>query len=160
MTISANPKRIRLAKIVLLYISIFALIGWIDSTLIHLKEIAGITDPNAFTSCHLNSVLDCGAVAKSKSSHFLGLPVSLIGIMFYEGAFFGTLAIWLGLSLPKWLRVSLSVLSIGALYFSFRLLYISWFGLGVLCPYCLVSNLSTLFVTVGWFWFNNLIKEG
>lgn len=145
----------RFTKMLLAYIIIFAAVGLWDAFSIHLKEIEGATNPNVFKACNLNSILDCGTVARSKASQFLGVPVSLFGVLFYQASLF--LGACLALEFPilsrRWLLWSINLVMATALLFSFRLLYISWFGLGVLCPYCLTSNLSTLIVVVSWFLF-------
>ncbi len=130
--------------------ALFAAAGFIDSSLIHLKEIDALRNPEAFASCSINAVLDCGRVASSKYAHFAGLPVSLLGICFYLSALVASLMILLGFPLRRWMALGASVALVGSLFFSLRLLYVSWFGIGVLCPYCLVSNLTNLGVVVSW----------
>lgn len=132
---------------------VLALVGLIDSTLIHLKEIASVTDVNAFKACSLSAFLDCGQVAKSHFSHIFGMPVSLFGIYFYSamlGIGFALLNGWKPTRTILWLLTA--AIGVGVL-FSIWLFFISYFGIGALCIYCLVSDTATLLMFVAWAWF-------
>lgn len=128
----------------------FGVVDFIDSFLIHLKEIASLKDPSVLTSCKIGSLLDCGAVVNSSYSHLFGIPVSLIGIIFAEAIFLLSIILLFSFSLKKWMKWILSLILVCALSFSCYLIFMSYFGLGVFCPYCLVSNVSTLMITMSW----------
>lgn len=149
-------KRAEISVIILMIL--FGVVDFIDSFIIHLKEIAGSTNPSAFQSCQINSFLDCGVVAKSQYSHILGIPVSLIGILFAEGIILLGIVILFGFKLVQWQKTALSLVIAVALAFSYRLLFVSYFGLGVLCPYCIISNITTTLITISWFVYLYFIK--
>jgi protein-disulfide isomerase/uncharacterized membrane protein len=72
-----------------LVILIFALLGVITSLKLcliyyHANFIGG--DPSSF--CVINETLDCDAVARTEFSHFLGVPLSLWGLLFYISVIF------------------------------------------------------------------------
>ena len=134
----------------LILLVIFALAGLIDSTLIHLKEIVAKTDPNAFASCSTDGILNCASVAASKYSHLLGIPVSLIGIWFYEASLILGIVLIMGLPLKRIHYILLTLGIAGSLTFSLYLLFMSYFGVGSLCRYCLISNATTLGISITW----------
>ena len=152
--LSENTRH-RVGQGIIIFLAIVALIGLGDSVLIHLKEIAGKTDPSVFNSCSVSDVISCSKVANSQYSNIFGLPVSLIGIMFYEGILLLCGALWFGLDTSSNLKLLLSLIISLALFFSLRLLYFSYLGLGAICPYCAVSNLTTSLIALGWFWYLN-----
>jgi len=132
---------------------LFALVGLIDSAAIHLKEIASLTDSTAFNSCKLNSTLDCSTVAKSEYSHIFGVPISLLGALFYDAiAVFGSTLVF-GFKPQRWQFWTATAIILSSLLYSFWLLFISYFGIGALCPYCLVSDFSVAMVSIGWLLF-------
>ncbi len=141
----------RALQVILIILVIAAVAGMVDSILIHLKEIAAKTDANAFAACSTDGIINCAKVAESKYSQFLGFPVSLIGVMFYQTMALVGVGLLLGFKPANWVRWVLSLLVVISFIFSLRLLYFSYFALGYLCPYCLVSNLTTLLVTIFWF---------
>lgn len=134
----------------LILVLLFALVGFIDSSLVHLKEIAAHSDPDAFASCSINAQFNCATVASSRYANLLGLPVSQIGMYFYEAAAIIAAVLLLGWKPSRTIVGLLTLAVTGGLLFSFYLLYMSYFGIGSLCIYCLISNVSTLGVVVGW----------
>jgi len=146
MTFRPTRKHVLLALITL-----FAAVGLVDAILVHLKEIASLTDPNAFNSCKINSVLDCSTVARSQYSHIFGFPVSLFGILFYDAILVLTITLLAGFQIRPWQAWVITVIAGISLAFSYWLLYISYFGIGALCPYCLVSDFCSTVVSLSWF---------
>jgi uncharacterized membrane protein len=143
----------RRPPLTLLILATSALVGFLDSTIIHIKEFQSQTDPSALAGCRLNSYLDCARVTESVYSKLFGIPVSLWGMVFYQGMLLLALALLLGLPRYPWLLRLATAVVLPASVFSFYLLYMSWAGLGVFCPYCLVSNLSTTGILLAWLFF-------
>lgn len=143
----------RVIRILLVFMCISAALGLVDSLIIHIKEIAAQTDPNALQSCAINDLFNCVKVAQSRYSKFWGIPVSLIGIMYDQAALMIGVGVLSGLRLNFTMKWLISLVVAISLFFSYRLLYYSYFGIGAICPYCLVSNISTTFITLFWFWY-------
>lgn len=131
--------------------ALFALTGLIDSTLIHLKEIASLTDKTAFASCSLSGLINCETVAKSPYSHLFGMPVSLLGIFFYVAVLTACVAFLTGWRPPRFIFWGMTLLIMGSFFFSLYLFIMSYFQIHALCPYCLVSDGATLGVLIAWF---------
>lgn len=93
--------------------------------------------------------MDCAAVTTSKESHFLGIPVALLGLLFFVGIpVLLVPAAWRSRS--RWIRVGrIAALSLG-LVFVFWLLYAEFFRIHKICLYCSAVHVLTflLFVVV------------
>lgn len=146
-----SPKR-KAAYFVALLI-LFATLGLADSVTIHLKALAYTTDPTALRSCSLNQVFDCVSVSTSRYSKLFGIPVALIGVMYYEAILVMALTIWLGFRLLPWQKWGVSLVVAFSVFFSYYLMYMSYFGIGTVCLYCLVSLVAATGIAVAWFFF-------
>lgn len=131
--------------------AVFALAGLIDSTLIHLKEIASLSDSKAFSSCSISGFINCETVAKSPYSHLFGLPVSLLGIFFYVAILTACVAFFTGWRPPRLIYWGMTLLIMASFFFSLYLFIMSYFQVHALCPYCLVSDAATVGVLIFWF---------
>jgi uncharacterized membrane protein len=140
----------RLYRYLIFLIVIFSLVGLIDSFSIHLKDIVGNSNPSVFQSCDINSILNCETVAHSQAAYLFGVPVSLFGLMFYEAGLILSGLMLLGTKIVSWIYQLVTILILVAFIFSWHLIYVSWFGIGALCPYCLVSDASTTVITICW----------
>lgn len=143
--------RPQISRILLVLVALFALLGFIDSFLFHLKEIAAAsaaTDP--FATCKISSFLDCGPVAHSIYAKFWDVPVSLLGLFFYEGMFLLAIGLWLGMPLRRWQANLITIGVLGGLLFAARLLYYSLFAIGSVCPYCLTSDVAVVGLAIAW----------
>ena len=146
-----TPSTTRIQTLWLVVIALACAAGLIDSLLIHIKEVATAGgDTHALASCSINSFINCTTVAQSKYAYFLKIPVAVLGIMFYVAALTTTTGLLFGFPLQKWQRELISVIVIGGLVFSLRLLFYSYFAIGSLCPYCLVSDFTSLVILIFW----------
>ena len=140
----------RRSTVLISLILLFAAFGLFDSILIHLKEIDALTNPSAFDSCKIGAILDCSAVANSPYSKMFGVPVSLFGILFDQSMLILSITLLAGFKLKRWMWQVTTVIITLAFLFSIRLLIYSYFGIGFLCIYCLVSNISTTGIFIFW----------
>jgi uncharacterized membrane protein len=114
--------------------------------------------------CVVGSVFNCGAVLNSAYSVFMGIPIAYLGLFMYL-----TLAVILFFerSIP-FLQENGKILMFGiglfAWMFSMYLVYLQFFVLGALCPWCLSheTNMTILFVMLCvrlWRDMNSDVKE-
>ncbi len=93
--------------------------------------------------CRIGEIFsNCDVVLQSKYSEILGIPVALLGMIFY----FSTLVIFLLLVYKKskiFLRLLFFIEMIGVI-FSAIFTYIQFFVIEALCPYCLTSAVVTM----------------
>ncbi|MCL5016308.1 MAG: vitamin K epoxide reductase family protein [Patescibacteria group bacterium] len=126
--------------------------------LIFILSLLGLADTGYLTESHLNrTALVCGAVsslskcnlvANSSFSSIYGVPVALLGLLFYLAVFFGTaFYFWRGRNnhLLRWLII----LAGAGLIFSLYLLYVQAFILKAFCQYCLASDILTIAIFIG-----------
>jgi uncharacterized membrane protein len=143
----------RLAGVFLFLAIGAAALGLVDSFLVHLEEFTAQSNPSVLESCNINSALNCAPVLNSPYARIFTIPVSLIGILFDEAMLAVTLAIVFGLVLRRWQAWAISGIVLVSWCFSNYLIFMSYLALGVFCPYCLVSNISTNLLTICWFSF-------
>lgn len=95
----------------------------------------------------------CEAVLTSKYSMFLGLPLSVWGILFNVGVF--GLTFWAACSKrgKQLLNITLGVGALSSLVF----LFLQFFIIHKVCQYCLTVDLITLFLFL---WNLNVSEEG
>lgn len=85
--------------------------------------------------CDINSTVNCDAVTKGPLAEFLGVPVSLVGLIGY--------IIILYASLMRFKKLHLFMVSFG-MVFCLRLTYLEIFAEKVFCPVCGACQLVML----------------
>jgi uncharacterized membrane protein len=97
--------------------------------------------------CVVGSVFNCGAVLNSAYSVFMGIPIAYLGLFMYL-----TLAVILFFerSVPFFQdngKILMFGIGLFAWMFSMYLVYLQFFVLGALCPWCLSheTNMTILF---------------
>ncbi len=129
-------------------------VAWINSiySLWHRQSLLmeGITKPSF---CNVNSLLNCDAVAMSRFSQFLGLPVAAWGLVFYSVFFILALGLYFRTSDAeekgvKELSALLAGLSLVALFPTVTLALISFSVLKLLCIMCLLTYLLNILILV------------
>jgi uncharacterized membrane protein len=88
----------------------------------------------------------CEVVLNSKYSELNGMPLAVLGLIFYAGFFIliNTYDIYQN----KFLAKIMAVLGISGLSLSVALLYIQLFLLKAVCFYCLISLISSTMLSV------------
>lgn len=134
-----NPPK-KISNKVVIFLLVIALLGFIDSGYLTIKHFQGVIPPCSITG-------GCEEVLTSAYSVILGIPVSLMGMIFYLIVLVGV-AHYLeskNLNILKWALL----LTIPAFLASLWFVYIQVFSLGSYCIYCLGSFLTStiLFVT-------------
>jgi uncharacterized membrane protein len=98
---------------------------------------------NATFACQANSVVDCLAVTTSPQSKMFGIPVAVLGLVFYVGI--------IPLLLPVAWRVNtrlmrngrIAAVGIGVL-FVFYLVYVELFDVRKICEWCTGVHILTI----------------
>lgn len=101
---------------------------------------------NKYGSCGLG---ECDVVLRSEYSEIFGIPTALFGLLYYATIFLGTL-LYHKLKKDKLLLYISYFTSVG-LITSVLLVYIQIAIIGAICPYCMLSALtSTLLFVAGY----------
>ncbi len=119
-----------------------AFLGFADSTFLFAKRLSGGPIPCAL------GFTGCDEVSKSPHSVLFGVPLSLLGMIFYLGI--GGLAL-LYLDFKKRILAKLLLLGTGMGFFlSLYFLYVQKFLIGAFCIYCIASAIiATILFALG-----------
>jgi len=137
-----------MAKFFKSIISWLAFLGLIISselTYVYMNANFGLAGNKSF--CNINDVLDCDAVAKTAYSHFLGVPLSVWGILFYLAIlFFNYLRCLESPSVKKFEHAQsyIYTLSFVAVLISLVLAGITSFGIKKVCVLCVANYLINI----------------
>lgn len=118
---------------------IFTFIGFLDATyltILHYK--------NAFPPCTVTG--GCETVLTSQYSVILGVPVSLLGSLFYLLIMFFALAVFL--DKRKIFAHGLFLSAFAGLFVSAVLFFVQFFILKSFCQYCLLSEVISLLIFI------------
>lgn len=88
--------------------------------------------PVPSTLCNINATINCDAVTKGSLAEFMGIPVSLVGLIGYGMIFIS--------GILKHKKLLLFMTSFGLL-FCLRLIYLEIFVENVFCPVCALCML-------------------
>lgn len=110
-------------------IFIVSLLGFLTSFYLTLLSLMGKN-----LQCGLDG---CDKVLQSSYSYLFDLPISLLGIIYFSLVL-----------IFNYFRKEfyLKFLSIPASFFACYLLYLQFFILKALCPFCLIADLSAIFI--------------
>jgi uncharacterized membrane protein len=98
---------------------------------------------NASLACSANSVVDCLAVTTSPQSKVFGIPVAVLGLVFFVGIIPVLLPVaWrMNTKLVRNGRMAAVAIGVG---FVFYLVYVELFDVGKICEWCTGVHLLTL----------------
>lgn len=102
-------------------------------------------------NCDLNSVLSCSVVAQQPSAALLGFPNSFIGMMAFSVLITIGVVALSGARLPKWFMSALLGGIVAGLAFAGWMFIESFAVIGVLCPWCLTTDIGMLVASYGVF---------
>lgn len=129
-------------RITLLLLSI---LGLLDALYLTYEHYMGVIPPCGEPSFFS----DCGKVLTSVYATPLGVPLALIGVIFYTVE-----VILMSQTRSSWARKGAIITTTGGFAFSLMFVYIQIFVIGGICRYCMVSAfISTIlfFTTITWF---------
>ncbi|UJG44112.1 MAG: vitamin K epoxide reductase family protein [Candidatus Heimdallarchaeum endolithica] len=133
---STNSKLIKLSTIV-------ALIGFLISLFLLYSEIT-----NSFYCIVEEHFFDCSKVNKSSYASILGVPISLIGVIYYLSIIIAAIMISKQIKDKILLDFVLPVVTTLGLFFSIYLTLIEAIVIQKFCEYCLVSAICSTSLAV------------
>lgn len=125
-----------------------SLLSLLASFVLSVDAIELAKNPDAKLSCDISSVISCATVNNHPSAQIFGFPNAFLGLMAEPVVITVAIA---GLSGVKFGRKFMFAAQIGytlGFIFAYYLLYMSYFIIGALCPWCLLVTLTT---TLVWF---------
>lgn len=107
-------------------------------------ELAKNTD--AKFTCDINSIVSCGAVARTSWATMFGFPNSFIGLIVQPAMIMFVLALMFGTKFPKHFASLVQVINVLAVIFAYFLFAISLLYIHAICPWCLAVMFAETFV--------------
>ena len=134
-----------ISKYLVAFFFIVAFIGFIDASYLTLNHYAGIVPPCFITE-------GCDVVTTSAYSKIVGLPVALLGALYYLSMLV-LMLYYIDKEDSRALK-TISVLSLFGFIFSLWFVYAQIFVIRSLCTYCLLSAVTStiLFICGIYFW--------
>jgi len=123
-----------------------ACLSLLASFVLSVDAIALAKDPAANLACNINSRISCGTVGISWQAHLLGFPNAFLGMLAEPVVITIAVASLAGVRFPRgFMLAAQGVYTIGVT-FAYWLFFQALYGIGALCPWCLLVTLSTTLV--------------
>ncbi len=132
----------------LIVIFVLAGLGLVDALYLSVQHYTGEVPPCTLTG-------GCEKVTTSEYSKIFGIPVAYMGALYYLGLL-AVLIFFVDLKRRELFLFATGIVSFGFI-FSIYLTYLQFFVINALCPYCLLSALTSSILAV-LLWFCTLKK--
>lgn len=133
-------------RLIFTIMTIGAAVGLLASFMLSVEAITLAKDANAVLPCDLNGALSCGAVGRHPSASIFGFPNAFIGMISFSVMLTVGVAGLMGTKLPKLFMYLAWLGGIFGLIFAAWMFSVSYFVIGILCPWCLTTDVATLMV--------------
>jgi uncharacterized membrane protein len=118
---------------------VFALLGLAASTYLTIEHYTAA----AILACPENATINCAKVTTSKWSHIGGIPVALLGLIYFVGLVaLCTPMAWRIPALDRWRLLAVGVGAASVVY----LVYIELFQVDAICLWCTAVHICTIAV--------------
>ncbi len=134
------------ANVNLIVMAIFSFFALLAAFQLSVDKVHLLEHPEAKLSCSINVVLNCTSVMKTPQASLLGFPNSFIGIIGFSIFLFFAISSLLGTKYTKIILRLLLAGILGAWIFALWLFFDSLYVIQILCPWCLLTTLSTTIV--------------
>ena len=135
LKILSNNQTAAISNFVIVFFAIVSLVGMADTIYVTINHYKGVIPP-----CTLLN--GCETVLTSKYSEIFGVPIALIGALFYSTVFLSALA-YLKTKNNKIIILFL-VLTALAFLMSVFFIYLQFFVIKAVCEYCLTSAAASI----------------
>lgn len=132
-----------------IFIFIFAVLGFVAAFTLSLDKLDILKNPDQALPCNVNSVFNCGIVMRSKYAEFNGIPWSFLGIAGYPAVMLLALVYIEKKKLSIWLTWLTTLPAFGAFVLSTYFMFVSAYLIGVFCPWCIASAISSTVIFFG-----------
>ncbi|GHD90645.1 vitamin K epoxide reductase family protein [Streptomyces naganishii] len=127
-------------------------VGWLASFQLTVDDWRLLKDPSYQPPCNISPVVSCGSVMSSPEGSVFGFPNMLLGLGAFAAVAVLGVAVLTGARLGRLMWLALNAGALVGVVFVHWLILRSVFGLGRLCPYCVVVWI----VTIALFWYVTL----
>lgn len=136
-----------------IFFIVVALIGLIAAFALSYEKFFHLMHPNTHPSCDFSIVVQCGKNLDSWQGSLFGFPNPFLGLMGWPVVITIGVAMLAGATFARWFWRAFGIVAILAFIFVIWLFTESVFDLGTLCPWCMVTWVVTISLTVvfkGW----------
>lgn len=123
-----------------------AALGLLASFTLSIEAVQLAKNANTVLPCDLSAALSCGTVGKHPTASIFGFPNAFIGMISFSIMLTVAVAGLMGTRLPKLFMYLAWGGGFAGLVFALWMFLVSVFVIGVLCPWCLTTDVSTLVV--------------
>jgi uncharacterized membrane protein len=123
-----------------------ACLSLLASFVLSVDAIALAKDPHANLSCNINSRISCGTVGVSWQAHLFGFPNAFLGLLAEPVVITIAVACLAKVRFPRGFMLAAQIVYTLGVIFAYWLFFQALFGIGALCPWCLLVTLSTTLV--------------
>lgn len=141
-----NDRRVRDNRWIFSSMLVGALLSLLASLVLSIEAIHLAANPNASLSCSINAVVNCATVSLHPSASMFGFPNSFLGLIAEPVVITVAIAGLAGVAFPRAFMFAAQIGYTLGFIFAYVLLYISFFIIQALCPWCLLVTITTTFV--------------
>jgi uncharacterized membrane protein len=124
-------------------IVLFASFGFFAAFTLSVDKIHILMNPDEVLPCNVNQIFNCGTVMRSPYASVFGIPWSFFGVAGYPAVGLFGLFMLERAKISRWLAVLVTLGSFGAFTLSTYFIWLSAYVIGVFCPWCLLSAISS-----------------
>jgi len=139
-----KEKQLRSNRWIFITVFVTSALGLLAAFVLSIEAIELVKNPNAQFSCSINAVINCATVAQTSYSWLFGFPNSLIGMMVMPIFVITAIAGLYGVKFPRQFMFAIQAMAFFSLLFAFYLFHISIVIIQVLCPWCLLVDVTTI----------------
>ena len=123
-----------------------ACLSLLASFVLSVDAIELARNPGADLACNINQVISCGTVGASWQASLLGFPNAFLGLIAEPVVITIAVASLAGVVFPRGFMLAAQLVYTIGFVFAYWLFFQAMFGIGALCPWCLLVTLSTTLV--------------
>jgi uncharacterized membrane protein len=136
-------------KSIYILLLVCALIGLTASMALTIEKIAVLKDPTYTPACSINPIVSCNSAMSSAQSEFMGVPISIVGLIAYTALITVSVLLIFGVKLPKEIWAMMVGTALAGLAVILYLIIESIFSLRSICPWCFTLWISVPLVFLG-----------
>lgn len=148
-TITTERKPVGLAILLI----VAATVGLIAAFALSYEKFFHLMHPDTHPSCDFSIVVQCGKNLNSWQGSLFGFPNPFLGLMGWPVVIAIGVAMLAGATFARWFWRAFGIVAMLAFVFVIWLYAESVFDLGTLCPWCMVTWIATITLTIvfkGW----------
>ena len=131
-----------------IFLIVAALIGLVAAFALAYEKFYVLAHPDAHPSCDFSIVVQCGKNLNSWQGSLFGFPNPFLGLIGWPVVIAIAVGMLAGATYARWFWRAFSIVTILAFIFVIWLFTESVFDLGTLCPWCMVTWVATISLTI------------